>query len=234
MVDKPELIPGVEPYYHDEQAGIAIYNADCRDLLPLIPEGSVDLVLTDPPYGINLPTDFASRNRGNLARLQDYLPVHGDDTPFDPAPLLRFPRAVLWGANYYADRLAPSAGWLVWDKRVREGIGVNDQADCELAWTNCVKGARVFRHMWNGFWRDSEKGEHWHPTQKPAALMKWCLGKAGTDKPHPLVLDPYMGSGPVQVACKAMAAHCIGSDIEERYCEIGVFDFGKAKCETNG
>jgi hypothetical protein len=47
----PELIPGVEPYYHDA-AGIAVYHGDCRELLPLIPMGSVDVVLTDPPYGI--------------------------------------------------------------------------------------------------------------------------------------------------------------------------------------
>ena len=227
--EHPELIPGVEPYYHDA-AGQAVYHGDCRELLPLIPEGSVDLVLTDPPYGIHHPTDFSTRNRENLATSKDYLSVAGDDTPFDPEALLGFPAVIAWGANYYCRSLPETSGWLVWDKRVREGVGVNDQADCELAWTNCVKGARVFRHMWNGFWRDSERGEGFHPTQKPVALMSWCLSRPNV--PAGMVLDPYMGSGPVLVACKAANRPAIGIEIEERYCEIaanrlrqGVFCF---------
>ena len=53
-MESPELIPGVEPYYHDAEYGQAIYCGDCRELLPLIPDGAVDLVLTDPPYGVGL------------------------------------------------------------------------------------------------------------------------------------------------------------------------------------
>jgi site-specific DNA-methyltransferase (adenine-specific) len=65
VTDRPELIEGVTPYYHDAEAGIAVYHADCRDVLPLIPEGSVDLVLTDPPYGHN------NNNNGDLAHRRE-------------------------------------------------------------------------------------------------------------------------------------------------------------------
>ena len=203
--------------YYDDGDGRVIYHADCRDILPLLEPASVNLVLTDPPYGIRLPTNFASRRRGGLRECRhDYPPVHGDTEPFDPEPVLGFGACILWGANYYADRLPTTSGWLVWDKR--EGTCVNDQADAELAWTNCVKGVRVFRHLWNGLFRASERAEHYHPTQKPVALMQWCITKVS--KTRGGILDPYMGSGPVIVAAKLEACACIGIEIEERYCEI--------------
>ena len=91
------------------------------------------------------------------------------------------------------------------------------QADAELAWSNCVKGVRVFRHEWNGFNRFSEKREHYHPAQKPVALMRWCIQKAGMPA---VICDPYMGGGPIPRASKDLGLSCIGIDIEERYCEI--------------
>jgi len=203
----------VQPYY--EEAGIAIYHGDCREMLHLL---DYEVLVSDPPYGINHPTDYATRGRGKLANTNDFVPVHGDDSAFDPSFLIDSRQAILWGANYYADKLPRSSGWLVWDKRVQQGVGVNDQADCELAWTNCVKGARVFRHMWNGFWKDSERGESYHPTQKPVALMRWVLNLKwvidGT------VCDPYMGSGSALLAAKELGRKAIGIEIEEKYCEI--------------
>ena len=195
--------------------GITLYHADCRDVLPLLEPGSVDLVLTDPPYGIGHDTRYASRNRGRNAKTHDWPEVRGDDQPFDPLPFLQWP-AVLWGANYYAGKLPCSSGWLVWDKRTRNDKGTNDQADGELAWTNCIKGIRIFRHMWNGYWRESEKGCSWHPMQKPAALMRWALKRA----PDGAVFDPYAGCGPVGRACKDLGRKCIMVEIEEKYVRI--------------
>ena len=171
-----------------------------------------DLILTDPPYGISLPTDYKSRGRGCLAENRDYPKVHGDDKAFDPEFLFTYSdKIVTWGANYYANKLEPSNGWLVWDKRVTEMT--NDQSDCELAWTNCIKGVRIFRHMWNGFLRDSERGTGFHATQKPVALMKWVLSMINPTS----VLDPFMGSGPVGVACEEMGIPYIGIEIDETY-----------------
>ncbi len=206
----------MKPYY--EHAGITIYHGDCREILPTLE--CVDLVLTDPPYGISHPTNYASRGRGALAATSDFAPVHGDGEPFDPRCLLEIGRArIIWGANYFASRLPEQSGWLVWDKRVQEGVGVNDQSDGELAWTDTVKGVRIFRHMWNGFWRDSERGESHHPTQKPVALMSWCMTLKWTRDLH-TVIDPFMGSGPTLVAAKNLGRRAIGIEIEERYCEI--------------
>lgn len=200
------------PYY--EQDGITIYHGDCRDILPTLEPKSIAVVLTDPPYGINHPTDYASRRRGGITDCRhDYPPVCGDDQPFDPSTLLQWP-CILWGANYYADKLPPKSGWLVWDKERPDDL---DQATCELAWSDFVKGVRRFRYLWNGCLRHGDDVLV-HPTQKPIALMQWCLRLRWT--PPGMVLDPYMGSGPVLVAAKLDGRKAIGVEIEERYCEI--------------
>ena len=199
----------MKPYY--EHAGITIYHGDCRELD--YHQDAQSVIVTDPPYGISHPTNYSERGRDNLAQCNDYPPVFGDDQPFDPRFLVAGTQpAILWGANYFADKLPPTSGWLVWDKQRPHGL---DQATVELAWTNCVKGARIFHHLWNGMMRASERGEAYHPTQKPVALMRWCVEKTDGD-----VIDPYMGSGPVLVAAKQLGRKAIGVEIEERYCEI--------------
>lgn len=213
------------PYYDDGQ--IQIFHGDWHDIVPSLPH--VDLVLTDPPYGIAENTHRA-RARGRLlpngkrhqtVQGYDYPPVYGDDAPFDPSPWLGYPRTVLWGANHYASRLPDTRAWFVWDKR--EGGGADNRADCELAWTNLPGPARLYHHLWRGLICRGEENaqDRVHPTQKPIGLMAWCLSQARLSRPA-LVLDPYMGSGPTLVAAKRAGYRAIGIEIEERYCEIAV------------
>ncbi len=140
--------------------------------------------------------------------------VRGDNQPFDPAPfVVDASKAVLWGANHYADRLPASASWLVWDKR--EAESTLKFADCEMAWTNLPGQARIFRHMWNGVAKASESGEpRVHPTQKPVALMTWCLKQAGNPS---TVCDPFMGSGTLGVACALAGCAYTGIEIDEHH-----------------
>lgn len=102
-----------------------------------------------------------------------------------------FPEAiqVWWGANYYTDAPLPSSQcWLVWNKETTGNF-----ADCELAFTNMNKSARLFTHQWNGMLRDSEREKRWHPTQKPAALVAWIL-ESFTNKDD-VLFDPFGGAG---------------------------------------
>ncbi len=197
--------------YYD-YAGITIYHGDCREILPTLPK--IDLVLTDPPYGIAHPCDFKTRGRVKLAACTDYPDVHGDRQPFDPDPWITQP-AILFGANHYASRLPDSAGWLVWDKLRPDDL---DQSTCELAWSNVVKGVRRFRYLWNGMIRAGDDLLY-HPTQKPVELMAWCLSFPWT-KSLRIVLDPFMGSGTTLRAAKDLGRKAIGIEIEEKYCEI--------------
>jgi DNA modification methylase len=200
------------PYY--ERDGITLYCGDCREI---VPELSFDgLVLTDPPYGISHPTDYKKRGRGALASCRDYPRVHDDDKPFDPRWLLSVGKArILWGGNYFADKLPATSGWLVWDKMRPEDL---DQATCELAWTDCIKGVRRIRHLWNGMIREGED-ELMHPTQKPVSVMGWCLSLRWT-KDFKSVLDPYAGSGTTLVAARNSGVKAVGIEIEEGYCAL--------------
>jgi site-specific DNA-methyltransferase (adenine-specific)/modification methylase len=226
----------VKPYY-DDGRGIVLYHARCEDVLPGIDPASVALLLTDPPYGIALNTEYRTRKRTALALSNDYPCIAGDGEPFDPAHLLRFPRLVLFGANHYADRLPASPSWLVWDKLAgltsKRAMGFNDSADCELAWTNLGGPARLVPLRWMGLMKGAERDRRrLHPTQKPIALMGGIIGQYTT--PGALIVDPYLGSGPTAVAAKMLGRRCIGVELEERYCEIAarrlqqdVLDFGE-------
>jgi DNA modification methylase len=126
---------------------------------------------------------------------------------------------VLFGGNHYSDRL-PVGGWLVWDK-----TGGNKahtlMADAEMAWHNLHRSVDVFHHLWLGAFRESEhKLRGVHPTQKPVALMRYIVDR--WTQPGDLMLDPYMGSGPVARACLDLGRRYIGVEIEERYCQIAV------------
>ena len=200
------------PYY--TEPGIEIYHGDCRDVLPGL--GPVDLVLTDPPYGIG---EAAGKNasRGNLAKSTDYGNDSWDNEPVNWGLLWELltlgKYACCWGGNYYP--VPPSPSWLVWDKV----NGETDFADCELAWTNYGSAVRMIKHMWHGMLRKGREDRS-HPTQKPLDVMKWCITRC-PDEPQ-TILDPFMGSGTTLRAAKDLGRRAIGIEIEERYCEIAV------------
>ena len=206
-----------------EQIGDAtLYLGDCLEILPTLPK--VDAVITDPPYGISHPCNFAARGRANLASCNDYPAVHGDNEPFDPSHWLALNvPTLMWGGNHFASRLPDASGWCVWDKERPEDL---DQATCELAWTNFVKGVRRFRYLWNGMMRAGERGENYHPTQKPVALQEWVLGLRWT--PRGTILDPFMGSGTTGVACANLGRKFIGIEIEPKYFDIACARIGNA------
>ena len=212
-----------EPYYRDD--AVTLYHGDCREILPLL---APDVLVTDPPYGI------AYRTAPSPRRPKSGWTVEGDADPFDPTHLMRFQRAVIFGANHFAHRLPPSPGWIVWDKR--EGMPSNDQSDAELAWTNTLGSVRIVRVLWNGggsLLAENGPARAIHPTQKPLRLMRGVLQIVSAE--GETVLDPYAGTGTTLRAAKDLGRRAIGIEIEERYCEIAasrlgqeVLDFGTA------
>ena len=203
------------PYFVSEDQRITIYHGDAREIVPTL--SGIDAVVSDPPYGIRYsPSQNSGKAWGAKTFVGDTV-VSGDDEPFDPTFLLRFPALILFGANHYADKLPPSHQWVVWDKR--DGLTSNDFADCELIYTSGTGVARLVRHRWSGALRDSERGEErLHPTQKPLVLMRWLIERIDAQT----ILDPFMGSGTTLRAAKDLGRRAIGIEIEERYCEIAV------------
>ena len=204
----------MQPYY--DHAGIQIYHADCREVLPSLPQ--VDLVLTDPPYGIG---EARGKNKSltKLAVAKDYGVDAWDDRPVDGTVLKLAISAGQWsiifGGNYF--ELPSSSCWLVWDKI----NGASDFADCELAWTNLSGAVRLIRYRWAGMLQQyggKDKEHRYHPTQKPLPVMRWCVKRAPDDVQT--ILDPFMGSGTTLRAAKDLGRKAIGIEIDEKYCEI--------------
>lgn len=187
--------------FEKEEIGNAVlYRGDCREVLPAIERS--DLILTDPPYGINA-------NRQTLGKGKKAFP-RGTEWDAQPAVVRWIPDAAkwfcIWGGNYFADQLAPTNDILVWHK-LNDGRSFSE---CEFAWTNAGKQARIKAHHWSG-------EEKQHPTQKPVQVMSWCLGMfpdAAT------VCDPYMGSGTTGVAAMPLGLRFIGIEREQQYFDM--------------
>lgn len=169
---------------------------DCLQVMPTL--GRFDAVVTDPPYGIGI----TKSNR--LAISRGMGGKEWDARPADVRPILAMGcKIIIWGGNYFD--LPPCRGPLAWDKN-NSG---RDFADFEMAWTNLDMVARriIFRPM-------NMDGGKVHPTQKPVAVMAWCLGflpDATT------VLDPFVGSGTTLVACQKLGRAGTGIEIDPDY-----------------
>ncbi len=196
----------MNPYYQDEYA--TIYHGDCREILPTLEK--VDLVLTDPPYGIGdkWKGGFSSKHGWGKAATESAVRNKWDSSPPENSTLKAVCASgdvvIIWGGNYFS--LPPSRGWLVWTKPERNF----SLSEAELAWTNRDAVIRVF---------DGKRSDtlRQHPTQKTLELMKWCISFAPNAK---ALLDPFMGSGTTLRAAKDLGLRSIGVEIEEKYCEI--------------
>ena len=198
----------MKPYY--EHAGVTIYHGDCRDVIAQwedLRTKPFDLLLTDPPYGVLADSGSAATRRGGGNK---------DDgrMAWDVAPngetLARLKgitkHQMIWGGCHLA--LAPTFGYLVWDKQI-DGLNFGE---VEMCWTSMRFTPRVFRYRAVGV-----DGGKQHPTQKPEALMQWCLTRAADAR---TVLDPFMGSGTTLVAAKRLGRSAVGIEREERYAEM--------------
>lgn len=184
---------------------------DCLEVLPTL--SNVDAVVTDPPYGISYDGTHSKYLNGI-----DHGPCEWDIPPFDPQPIvsLALP-TIMWGGNCFSSRLPDAKSWAVWVKTRRNNARIR-QSDCELAWTNCLGRSRAFTHLWIGAYRDSESGvRNVHPTQKPIAVIEWCLSLIPSYKS---ILDQFMGSGTTGVACVRTGRTFTGIEIEPRYFDI--------------
>lgn len=203
----------IKPYYQDEYA--TIYHADCRDVLPRLEK--VDLVLTDPPYGIAHSSGMGGRH-GDCAIIGD-----ADCSLRDEAlALAHFQGAYVFGSP----KVQKPAGWksiLIWNKGEHVGMG-----DLQMPWKPNFEEIYVLGSGFTG--RRESSVLHYlavagcvgrvksrlHPDEKPIDLVRYLLGKHSAG----CVLDPFAGSGTTLRAAKDLAIKSIGIEIKEKYCEI--------------
>ena len=178
-----------------------------------MPDKSVQVCVTDPPYGIG-ENRAKVMSRGKLSAPIDYGEFDWDAQPATAEQIDACRRVsqnqVIFGGNYFV--LPLSSGWIVWDK-----LNSGDFADCELAWTSYKRAVRKFTYLWNGMIKEHPE-KRFHPTQKPLALMLWVI--ENYTKPSDTVLDPFMGSGTTGVACVQLGRNFIGCEIDPGYFNI--------------
>jgi len=192
---------------------------DCLKVMEGWPDGCVDLVLTDPPYGISAYAG-GTMGGGVLAKQSTYDATAWD---FEPFNIMQFQTCqwisknqIVFGFNHFSDVFPPSSCVLVWDKV----NGDNNFADCELAWTSFDSAVRLVRWKWQGMLQEAGHPRDYrqHPTQKPLGVMLWILKRYSN--PNDLILDPFCGSGTTCVAAKKLGRNYIGIDISPEYCQI--------------
>ena len=197
-----------------------VLRGDCLEVLPTLADKSVDLVLTDPPYGIKI--NRRAKLVGTATHRSRKATAHGwDDKPPDPRVWPEIFRVshnqVVFGANYFWEQFYSSQCYIVWDKR--GDLPEVPFCPTEFAWTSFVKEPSkryVIRN--HGFIRDSKDPRTGHPTQKPTELLARIL--EDFTRPGDLVLDPFMGSGSTGVACLNTGRRFIGIEKDAAYFDI--------------
>jgi DNA modification methylase len=191
---------------HERIGALDLYLGDCLAIMPLL--GPVDAVVTDPPYGIGMSGGNVGYKGFNNFQRKDW----DKETPDLAISYIKSLRvdSIIWGGNYFD--LPPSRCYLVWDKGA--GFKGRTYAESELAVTSLNANARTFSY--DPLARGDYRGKQ-HPTQKPVALMEWCLGFLPDAK---TILDPFMGSGTTLVACAKLGRKGIGIELDPDYFQI--------------
>ena len=173
-------------------------STDSDQVAKLMNGEKAELLLTDPPYGINIAA--------NPVR-QKHEKSNWDAEPIDKGTLKYYlsitENAIIWGGNYF--ELEPSKCFYIWDKKQPEKFTL---AMCEFAWTNISGTAKIYRQSVTSY-------EKQHPTQKPVELLAWCLSKADGK-----VIDPFLGSGSTMVAAHQLNRKCYGMELDPKYCQV--------------
>ena len=192
--------------------------ADSLEIMQQLPDKSIDLVLTDPPYGINIAKNGKVGGE-KLAEVSNYGAQSWDNIIpekiyFDE--LIRVSKnQIIFGGNYFIEYLTNTPCFIVWDKN-----NTGNFADCELAWTSFKTAVRKYKFTWNGMLQENMKNKEkrLHPTQKPVYLFTKILNDYS--KENDIICDPFAGSGTTAMACYETNRRFICIEKEQKYCDI--------------
>lgn len=207
-----------------------------EDVEKLMNGNKADMVFTDPPYGMNLDTDFSGMKSkifkgGNGGNEYDAGIV--DD--FNPEMInkimaLDIKETFLWGADYFAELLPNKndGSWIVWDKRANgnDDIAEDYSSDkmygsCfELCWSRTKHKRDIARVKWAGMFgmEKQDNKKRLHPTQKPLELCNWFITRYSKDNSN--ILDLFGGSGSTLIACEQLNRKCYMMELDPHYIDV--------------
>lgn len=187
------------------------------DVEKLMNGEKADMVFTDPPYGIDLDTNYVSNEK---VRGNSYSKIIDDDKEYSAAFLCEYFGNIeqfWWGANYYQETLPKGGSWVVWDKsNVEQDKAIG--SDFEICYSLKKHKNRFYRKLWKGFTAKERNERRVHPTQKPIDMIKWFFDEYG--KESSLVVDNFLGSGSTLIACEKTNRKCYGMELDEKYCDV--------------
>ena len=181
---------------------ITITNEDNMLLMARYPDKYFDLAIVDPPYGIDI------NSSGTYFKEKYDIKNWDKETPKDEyfTELQRVSKnQIIWGGNYFLDRLGNCKCFIIWDKKIAEDMSF---AMCEMAWTSFKNGAKIYKIT-------ATQLERIHPTQKPISLYKWILDKYA--KQGDKILDTHLGSGSIAIACHDYGFELTACELDKEY-----------------
>ena len=197
-------------------------STDSNSLDLLLENKKPELLLTDPPYGIDYGNQLIKgeefKEKTNKHGWRNFGNPEWDKSKPENGVLQYLcqitENQIIWGGNYFTDDLNPTMGWLIWDKGQRDF----SLADGEMAWTSFNNALRIKEYAR----AKANREEKNHPTQKPIEIMSWCLEYADRHSKSEikLVLDPYLGSGSTMVTCHQLERKCYGMELDPKYCQV--------------
>jgi site-specific DNA-methyltransferase (adenine-specific) len=204
-----------QPLHKADVVRSAVFNEDCMLVMKRYPDKFFNLAIVDPPYGLGKKL----KPRGGMIGKYNSFADMGEES-WDAEPptkeyfeeLFRVSKnQIVWGGNYFIDKLYPTQCFLVWDKQ----NGSNPMSDCELAWTSFQnKVARLYSgHIFSGIGCTNYKPIH--PTQKPIKLYEWILMQCANE--GDLILDTHLGSGSSRIAAHKLKYSFVGCEIDKKY-----------------
>jgi DNA modification methylase len=201
-------------------------STDVKTIDKLMNQSKADLVFTDPPYGMDLDTDYTKMGSGG----KKYDAVISDNKLFDAEFILTYfaycKEIFLWGADYYVETLNrkyPNLGsWIIWDKYSDEQrTGLLDGrfgSAFETCWSKTPHKRELARVLVTTNYTARGDETRVHPTQKPVALAKWFLDRWGKDSK--IIVDLFLGSGSTLMACEQLNKWCYGIELDPKYCDV--------------
>lgn len=192
------------------------------------------LLFTDPPYGINRDKGFKGERAFGGAKGKKkikgrtYTGDWDSSTPEEDTfslILQTAKNAIIWGGNFFTDKLPQGNFWIVWDKH----NSMPTFGDCELAWTNIERNSvKKYDVLYNGL--IGKEKERYHPTQKPVKLCVEVL--ADFTEKGDLVYDFFGGSGTTMIAAQELGRRARLCELDPHYCDVIANRFRKAYPEA--
>ena len=186
--------------------GVELLNCDCLEYMATLDDNAFDLVISDPPYGINI-NESIGRRKGDShsGHKKTYWDNEIPSAEYFKEIRRISKNQIVWGGNYMTEHLPPSPCWILWDKGFSELVTF---AQFEMAWTSFKTSAKKFD-------KNPNQANRIHPTQKPIKLYSWVMGKYSDCSQR--ILDTHLGSGSSAIAAHYFGCDFVGCELDENY-----------------